>query len=441
MRNLLKNKYLALKNVLKIFFVKYPTYFCLTIGVAFLLLGMFFYHTYTEYGGIEGLGNIITFDMLLMLFAFEAVLIFCVVGINACIAIYKFYIKNREIYKYLPVTRRQVFTMELLHVTTLTILLLIGGISIFLFFMKISIQLIAQLYLCILMGALVNIVFPMLGYIWAVAITKKQIPFYLYLILAEAFFTIQNYLLYAQIAVWLFVVLFIAESLMGIYVLKMIHQGRFEVEFYTLRLRKSGSDGKERRCNGQMSLARVIMIEGIRNYQYLIQFLLIPIIMSLVIRSLDMVYGMKFIVDYLAFIPCFFAGLYISYEKEYQQLPIRRRENIWIRLAMGLVLMSMVFVLTTWIIGTGASWKEYLAALFLAIFLFSMIYKLRIPLISIGKENPLLYLILAGVILIYQFLNDYIAEAGFLLTNMEMPVYFTAMILGIAGGVALLVKE
>ena len=403
-KNILTHQILALKNTIKVAFVKYTGPVIVSIiGVGFLLYYLFAYLSEVFSGTfLDQNSNFLIFIKALYI---GIGMILLIMSLSIIILSYKKadYIWNSS--KVYPISSDKIFISCIIYYLSI-IMILMSLIVLFIsYIMKISLIL-AFLFIVFLFMILVgNIIMSMYIYKIINLRFRSKLSFYISTIttliiiyLSNCYFFDSKSFEVVKLTDYLTIML---PLIIGILIAFIIRKK--QIKFYNLNEQK-----KSRMITTKLFLKLrnpyigIILIECYRNVGYYIEFLIMPYLLYLVFYILNMEYDYSSITSMLSVVFSIPIGMYYSYNSINKLLNINMKKMISLRIVFASIIMSINYLIFASIDSNLVSLNYYLDCILSGIFIALLLTILKVPTINSGKENPIFYIVSCLSIYMYK---------------------------------------
>ena len=438
MDRLLKNKYKVLKNVIRALFITETLSFILIMGVIVLFAGIVMFRFVSDHLGTN-LYQMMDWELLKKILSKEMVVMSAVLGASLMLVVNRFYLKNLEQYRLIPISPNRILRSELIHTCSIVTVLICGLLILYGTIANLNRTLIVQLLGYAMTFQFTNLIFPMIIAILIYSKMKKT-PFFLYIVVSQVLLAGQNALLFIYGYLYFyFAVVFLELVLCGLVVTRIRKNNIIwkQPAVIVEKLLKSRIHKNKK----NVSLWRVIWLENLSHYKIILQMMLLPIILLFGMKFLGMETNVKISRDYFTFIPAIFGAIYVTYQKQYHGLPINEKKNIWIRLIASVILTAANFIFVLTIAGEGLKIQYLIDVIAFSIVLFVCVVKMKIRLMIGYKENPMLYIFLGVAVLTNYFLREMINLTFYMVLDKPVYVCTSSAFLGVMSLIVLLIKK
>lgn len=411
MRLLFQKKRWAVCNRIKYCIKYYSQYFALSCVALAAFLGFGIFRAWA--GGSSGFILRASLRELLRFIGYPALVLCILVSYEVVVLILKFYQREEGVLRYAPVRRLDILLTELLTVTAAAVCIILVPTSLTLMSLHLTAAFWGQLFLALAVLVGTMILLPVFSYQFLVIQTGKRLLFTPYLILLQVLLTIQHGMYVMGEGTVLYACLLAMELVILLLAVAGVVKRPDQIRFYG---RKKSLDKEKKEWAGRkgMGQGRLIWIEVTRNMGMLLQFILIPVVL-LVFGKLwgDLLFE-RYVYYYMAFIPCFFAGLSASYREVYQLTPIKLGYALFARFVAGILIMLAVELPLYALLGMVLSIRQVGNGILFAAVMYLCIGASGMKLLLDGQENPSYYLVLVAFQYAYSTLLLYVQEFSFM---------------------------
>lgn len=438
MDRLLKNKYKVLKNVIRALFITETLSFILIMGVIVLFVGIVMFRFVSDHLG-AGVYQMMDWELLKKILSKEMVVMSAVLGAGLMLVVNRFYLKNLEQYRLIPISPNRIMRSELIHTCSIVTVLICGLLILYGTIADMNRTLMFQLLGYAMTIQFTNLIFPIMIAILLYSKISKM-PFFLYIVVCQVLLAGQNALLliYGYLYFYLAVV-FLELVLCGLVVTR-IRKNNIIWKQPTVIVENS-LKYRIRKNKKKVSLWRVIWLENLSHYKIILQMMLLPTILLFGMKFLGMETNVKISRDYFTFIPAIFGAIYVTYQKQYHELPINEKKNIWIRLTASVILTAANFIFVLIIAGEGLEIRYLIDVIAFSIVLFVCVVKMKIRLMIGYKENPMLYIFLGVAVLTNYFLREMVNLTFYMVLDKPVYVCTSSVFLGVMSLIVLLIQK
>jgi len=429
-------KYISLKNGIRTLFITETQNFILVCGVLGIALGVIAVRFVENHAG-SSIYQLMNWELLMRVLAKEIVVIYAIAGAGLMFVVNRFYLKNMERYRLLPVAKNRILRSELMHTCSIFTIIVCGFLILYATIAKMNLTLIFQLLSSAIIFQFTNVIFPIIIGVYVYSKIKKM-PFFLFLLISQGALVGQNILLFMEGKLVGYLILVFIELIIGVAVAIRIRNRQivWEQPAGTVeRIQKY----RKTKSQKNLSLFHIILLENLSHYKILIQFMLLPAIVLLGMTLLGMETNMKMSKDFFAFMPAFFAAVFSTYQKQYRELPINEKKNIGIRLFIALVMTIGNYLLMTMVIQEKLNIAYFIDVICYSIVLFTCVIKMKIQLFSSGKENPMFYLFLGMAEMVNYFFSIIFIDTVYMLVGYPIPIYSSSLFLAVISIIVLVI--
>lgn len=220
MDRLLKNKYKVLKNVIRALFITETLSFILIMGVIVLFAGIVMFRFVSDHLGTN-LYQMMDWELLKKILSKEMVVMSAVLGAGLMLVVNRFYLKNLEQYRLIPISPNRIMRSELIHTCSIVTVTFCGLLILYGTIANLNRTLIVQLLGYAMTFQFTNLIFPMIIAILIYSKMKKT-PFFLYIVVSQVLLAGQNALLFIYGYLYFyFAVVFLELVLCGLVVTRI----------------------------------------------------------------------------------------------------------------------------------------------------------------------------------------------------------------------------
>lgn len=427
MRNMFRVKYEILKNSLKISVKYYTSYFTIVAISVVMLVGFWIYRTYSENYGV-GIGEYLRLTDIISALKNTVIVISAVCFITIMNLLQRFYKISEKIYRYLPISKLHILLTETVFVLAAAFIMFAVPIFVYLHSLEVQLQVYAGTLTVLLILNFEYIAVPLCLYAYLVSVKKRRIWDKGVIVSIQLLMTIQNgcFVNGQQALYWGLVG---AEAALCVILLILLSKHWEELRFYDYRdchprTKKKETQSKHDRYDSNW----IMLLELMRNKKIFAQFLLVPVVMILISKIMNMPYLERYIYRYTAFIPCFFIGMYMSYEGIYKNLPLNKRKMIISRLLFGILCEILLLEVYAQVFRMTLTGAELLDNVLFAMILYAIMYISKMKLMKDDMDNPIFYILLVLIEYVYSTLVLYIQEFFFMGFEISVEKYMISAV-------------
>lgn len=187
----------------------------------------------------------------------------------------------------------------------------------------------------------------------------------------------------------------------------------------------------------------ILSLETIRNYNIYLKFIFIQIMLVLAGKFLISMGGYEILYVNIAVLSTITIGIYNSYLDTYKLLPIKSIIHLILRGIISIILVNVIFFATLTILKNKFVIYEYLNVIFLSLCIFLIVSLIKIPLISEKNENITFYVVNYGIVTIYSIFTGLIKSIISETLNISFyEVYISGLIFVVLAAITILkIKE
>ncbi len=438
MRLLFQKKRWSVCNRIKYCMKYYSQYFALSCAALAVFLGFGIFRAWS--GSSSGFILRASLREFLRFLGYPALVLSMLVSYEVVILILKFYQREEGALKYSPVRRLDILLTELLTVTAAAVCIILVPTILTLMSLQLTAAFWGQLFLAL--AALVGtmILLPVFFYQLLVIKTGKRLLFTPYLILLQVLLTLQHACYVMGEGTVLYACLLAVELVILLLAVAVVVKQPDQIRFYG-RKKSREREKRERAGKKGMGQGRLIWIEMTRNLGMLLQFILIPVMLLIFSRVWGELLFERYVYYYMAFIPCFFAGLFVSYREVYQLTPIKMGYALLARFGAGILIMLAVELPLYALLGMELSIRQVGNGILFAAVMYLCIGASGMKLLLDGQENPSYYIVLVAFQYAYSTLLLYVQEFSFMGFGVALREETVSLVFFLVAGLVFLTRR